>query len=102
MTMPWHVPAKIKRGGQFGVFTGMWDFQSITLYRETSSVESEAKQAKIRFSSSNANTKVKVAEEKKLFSSFQNKYYRVSWAQWASSRVRLGVIWPEILPPDKN
>ena len=36
-------------------------------------------------------TRVKVAEEK-LFSAFQKKYYRVSWAQRASSKVRLGVI----------
>ena len=47
-------------------------------------------------------TRVKVAEENKLFSSFQNKYYRVSWAQGTSSKVRLGVICPEILPPDEN
>ena len=37
-------------------------------------------------------TRVKVAEENKLFSSFQKKYYLVSWAQRASSKVRLGVI----------
>ena len=36
-------------------------------------------------------TRVKVAEENKLFSSFQKKY-RVSWAQRASSKVWLGVI----------
>ena len=30
------------------------------------------------------------------------KYYRVSWTQRASSKVRLRVIWPEILPPDEN
>ena len=47
-------------------------------------------------------TRVKVAEENKLFSSFQKKYYRVSWAQRATSKVRHGVIWPEILPPDEN
>ena len=27
---PWHAPAKIKRGGHFGVLTGMWVFQNIT------------------------------------------------------------------------
>ena len=37
-------------------------------------------------------TGVKVAEENKLFTLFQKKYYRVSWAQRASSRIRLGVI----------
>ena len=47
-------------------------------------------------------TRVKVAEENNLFSSFQKKHFRVSWAQWASSKVRLGVIWPEIFPPDEN
>ena len=36
-------------------------------------------------------TRVKVAEENKLFLSFQKKYYRVSWAQPASSKVRLRV-----------
>ena len=37
-------------------------------------------------------SRVRVAEENKLFSSFQKKYYRVSWAQRASSKLRLGVI----------
>ena len=37
---------KIKRGGHFGGLTGMWVFQSITLYRTTNSAKS---QAKIRF-----------------------------------------------------
>ena len=37
-------------------------------------------------------TSVKVAEEIKLFSSLQKKYYQVTWAQLASSKVRLGVI----------
>ena len=37
-------------------------------------------------------TRVKVAEENKLFSSFQKKYCRVSWAQRATSKVRHGVI----------
>ena len=37
ITMPWHAPAKIKRGGHFCVLTGMWVFQSITLHRETNS-----------------------------------------------------------------
>ena len=32
-------------------------------------------------------TRVKVAEENKLFSSFQKEYYQVSWAQRASSKV---------------
>ena len=35
----------------------------------------------------------KVAEENNLFSSFHKiKHYRVSWAQRASSKVRLGII----------
>ena len=37
-------------------------------------------------------SRVRVAEENKLFSSFQQKYYRVSWAQRASSKLPLGVI----------
>ena len=37
-------------------------------------------------------SRVRVAEENKLFSSFKQKYYRVSWAQRASSKLRLGVI----------
>ena len=40
---PWHAPAKIKRGGHFGVPTGMWVFQNITLHRATNSAESQAK-----------------------------------------------------------
>ena len=36
-------------------------------------------------------SRVKVAEENKLFSSFKKKN-RVSWAQRASSKVQLGVI----------
>ena len=39
-------PCKIKRGGYFGVLTGMSVFQMITLHKTTNSVES---QAKIRF-----------------------------------------------------
>ena len=35
ITMPWHAPAKIKRGGHFCVLTGMWVFQNITLHRAT-------------------------------------------------------------------
>ena len=46
ITMPWHAPARIKRGGHFGVLTGMWVFQNVTLHRETDSAKS---QAKIRF-----------------------------------------------------
>ena len=37
-------------------------------------------------------SRVRVAEENRLFSSFEKKYYRVSWAQRASSKLRLGVI----------
>ena len=40
-------------------------------------------------------TRVKVAEENKLFSSFKKNIIELS-------KVRLGVIWPEILPPDEN
>jgi len=29
----WHAPAKIKRGGHFGVLTGMWFFWPITMHR---------------------------------------------------------------------
>ena len=37
-------PAKIKRGhGHFGVLTGMWVFQNITLHRATNSAKSQAK-----------------------------------------------------------
>ena len=43
---PWHAPAKIKRGGHFGVLTGMCIFQNITLHRATNSAKSHAK---IRF-----------------------------------------------------
>ena len=34
---PWHAHAKIKRGGHFGVLTGMWIFQHITMHRATNS-----------------------------------------------------------------
>ena len=34
---------KIKRGGHFGVFTGMWVFQTITLRMAINSAESQAK-----------------------------------------------------------
>ena len=39
------------------------------------------------------NTRVKVTEENKLFSSSKIKYYRIFWAQRASSKVRLEAIW---------
>ena len=48
----WLDPAKIKRGGHFGVLTGMWVFQDITLHRATNSArspDSAETQAKIRF-----------------------------------------------------
>ena len=37
------MPNKIKRGGHFGVFTGMWVFQTITLRMAIISAESQAK-----------------------------------------------------------
>ena len=37
-------------------------------------------------------TEAQVAEDIKLFSSFQKKYYPVSWAQRAIYKVRLGII----------
>ena len=40
MFMPWHAPAKIKRGGHFCVLTGMWVFQPITLHRTSNSPKS--------------------------------------------------------------
>ena len=43
---PWHALQKLGGGGHFGVLTGMWVFQNITLYRATNSAKS---QAKIRF-----------------------------------------------------
>ena len=39
---PWHAPKKIKRGGHFGVLTGMWFFQNITLHRASNSAKSQA------------------------------------------------------------
>ena len=30
ITLPWHAPAKIKRGGHFCVLTGIWVFQTTT------------------------------------------------------------------------
>ena len=47
-------------------------------------------------------TRVKVAEENELFSSFQKNIIEFPWAQRASLKVRLGIIWPEILSPDEN
>ena len=41
----------------------------------------------------------KTREEKIIFV-VPKQYYRFSWTQRASSKVRLGVIWPWILPPD--
>ena len=41
--MLWHAPAKIKRGGHFGVLTGMPVFQNITLHRATNSAQSQDK-----------------------------------------------------------
>ena len=35
-------PGEIKRGGHFGVLTGMWVFQNITLHRATNSAKSQA------------------------------------------------------------
>ena len=43
ITMPWHAPAKIKRGGHFCVLTGMWVFQTITLHRATNPAQSRNK-----------------------------------------------------------
>ena len=48
------------------------------------------------------NISLKVAWENKLFWSSPKKYYRVSWAWQASSKVQLGVIWPEISLPGGN
>ena len=36
-------PAKFKRDGHFGVLTGIWVSQNITLHRETNSAKSQAK-----------------------------------------------------------
>ena len=36
---PRHAPTKIKRGGHFGVLTGMWIFQNVTVHRETNSAK---------------------------------------------------------------
>ena len=41
--MLWHAPAKIKRGGHFGVLTGMPVFKNITLHRATNSAQSQDK-----------------------------------------------------------
>ena len=41
--MPWHAPAKIKRGCHFCALTGMWVFQNVTLHRASNSAESQAK-----------------------------------------------------------
>ena len=43
---PWHVPAKIHRGGHFSVLAGIWIFRNITLHRATNYAKT---QAKIRF-----------------------------------------------------
>ena len=40
---PRHSPAKLKWGSHFGVLTGMWIFQNITLHRATNSAKSQAK-----------------------------------------------------------
>ena len=40
---PWDAPEKIKRGDHFGVLSGLWGFQKITLHRETNSAKSQAK-----------------------------------------------------------
>ena len=52
--MPWHAPAKIKRGGHFCVLTGMWVFQTIT-YTGKPTLHSHATKLGLRSSSSNAN-----------------------------------------------
>ena len=46
-------PAKIKWDGHFGVLTGMWVFQNITLQRATNSAKSQPKLG-LRSTSSNA------------------------------------------------
>ena len=46
-------------------------------------------------------TRVEVAERINYFRR-SKKYYRVPWAQRGTLKVRLGVIWPEILPADEN
>ena len=49
---PWHTLAKIKRGGFFGVLTGMWIFLHITVHRTTNS---RKPQVKIMFAFSQRN-----------------------------------------------
>ena len=42
VTLP-DAPAKIKRGGHFGVLTGMWIFQPRTVHRATNSGKPQVK-----------------------------------------------------------
>ena len=51
--MPWHAPAKIKRGGHFCVLTGMWGFQTIT-YTGKPTPQGHATKLGLRSTSSNA------------------------------------------------
>ena len=48
---PWHAPAQIKRGGHFGVLTGMWVVQPITC---TGHPTSESHRSKLGLRSTNA------------------------------------------------
>ena len=56
ITMPWHTPAKIKRGGHFGVLTGMWVYQKITLQGGQPTLQNHRPKLGLRSTSSNAIT----------------------------------------------